>query len=75
ARYIAVGIGSRRYPFIRLRREAVLGSEVNVKEGGMQIDYAEQDARIHAIWLEEMGKAGMQSDMGKYIDETAPPAR
>ncbi|MDB5597191.1 MAG: hypothetical protein JWM36_4152 [Hyphomicrobiales bacterium] len=75
ARYIAVGIGSRRYPFIRMRREAVLGSEVNVKEGGMQIDYVEQDARIHVIWLEEMRKAGMQSDMGKYIDEAAAPAR
>ncbi|MBX9738936.1 MAG: hypothetical protein K2X62_02625 [Beijerinckiaceae bacterium] len=70
ARYIAVGIGSRRYPFIRMRREAVLGSEVNVREGGMQIDYAEQDARIHAIWLEEMAKAGVPSDMGRYIDES-----
>ena len=71
ARYIAVGIGSRRYPFIRMRREAVLGSEVNVKEGGMQIDYADQDPRIHEIWLEEMAKTGVKSDMGKYIDESA----
>jgi hypothetical protein len=56
-----------------MRREAVLGSEVNVREGGMQIDYPDQDARIHAIWLKEMAEAGVPSDMGRYIDETSTP--
>ncbi len=70
ARYIAIGIGSRRYPFIRMRREAVLGSEVNVREGGAQIDYSDQDRRIHDLWLKEMAACGVASDMGKYIDES-----
>lgn len=71
ARYIAIGIGSRRYPFIRMRREAVLGSEVNVREGGMQIDYNDQRRDIHEIWLKEMRDAGTQNDMGRYIDESS----
>jgi hypothetical protein len=70
ARYLAVGIGSRRYPFTRMRREAVAGTEVNVKEGGAQIDYGDQDRRIHAQWLDEMKRTGVASEMGAYIDET-----
>jgi hypothetical protein len=71
ARYVAIGIGSRRYPFIDMRRQAIQGAEVNVKEGGAQIDYEYQDPRIHALWLEEMAAVGGRSDMGKYIDESA----
>jgi hypothetical protein len=71
ARYVAIGIGSRRYPFIDMRRQAIQGAEVNTKEGGAQIDYEHQDRRIHALWLEEILAMGGTSDMGKYIDESA----
>jgi hypothetical protein len=70
ARYVAIGIGSRRYPFITMRRQAILGSEVDIREGGAQIEYADQDARIHALWLKEIAAVGGKSDMGKYIDES-----
>jgi hypothetical protein len=43
--------------------------ETSVKVGGMQIDYPDQDPRIHAIWLEEMRKAGVPSRMGRHFDE------
>lgn len=69
ARYVAIGIGSRRYPFITMRRQAILGSEVDIKEGGAQIEYADQDPRVHALWLKEIVAVGGKSDMGKYIDE------
>ncbi len=71
ARYLAIGIGSRRYPFIAMRREAVEGAEMSTKDGGWQIEYADQDPRIHELWLKEIAAIGGVSDMGKFIDETA----
>ena len=35
------------------------GLAPSVKEGGDQIEYEDQDPRIHAIWLEEMRKNGV----------------
>jgi hypothetical protein len=46
-----------------------LGMDVSVKDGGCQIEYDHQDARIHKIYLEELGKHGVKSGMGKFIDE------
>ena len=34
-------------------------SKTSIKEGGDQIEYEDQDPRIHEIWLEEMRKAGI----------------
>ena len=46
-------------------------SDVSIKEGGRQIEYADQDPRIHALWLREIARTGVQSRMGKYFDEDA----
>ena len=43
--------------------------EASVKEGGLQIDYEDQDPRIHAIWLRELAKTGVPSRMGRFFDE------
>jgi mannose-6-phosphate isomerase-like protein (cupin superfamily) len=72
ARYLAVGFGTKRYPIVTERR---LGSEgrrtdVSIKEGGAQIEYPDQDPRIHPLWLAELRKTGVASQMGKYFDET-----
>jgi hypothetical protein len=72
ARYLAVGFGTKRYPIVTERR---LGSEgkrtdVSIKEGGAQIEYEDQDPRIHALWLKEIAKHGVDSKMGKIFDET-----
>jgi mannose-6-phosphate isomerase-like protein (cupin superfamily) len=72
ARYLAVGFGTKRYPIVIERR---VGSEsrrtdVSVKEGGSQIEYQDQDPRIHALWLEELRATGVPSQMGKFFDET-----
>ena len=46
-----------------------MGMDVSVKEGGCQIEYEQQDPRIHAIYLEELEKNGVKSAMGSFIDE------
>ncbi|HZS64507.1 MAG TPA: hypothetical protein VFA53_08435 [Xanthobacteraceae bacterium] len=72
ARYLALGFGSKRYPIVLERRLGSEGrrSDVSIKDGGAQIEYADQDPRLHAIWLEEIAKTGVKSQMGKYIDES-----
>src|SRR5215218_10299200 len=65
ARYLACAIGSARYPFISLRRVSTSGGgSQSVKEGGRQIEYEDQDPRVHRKFLEEIAKTGMPSQMG-----------
>ena len=71
SRYLAVAFGGLRYPFTQAKRHVFNGMDVSVQDGGCQIEYADQDPRIHATYLEELGKHGVASGMGKFIDETA----
>ncbi len=67
ARYLAIGHGSLRYPFTQSMRQIFLGSDVDVKRGGNQIEYADQDPRIHQIYLEELGKSGVPCRMADFL--------
>ncbi|MGQ0663234.1 MAG: hypothetical protein ACT4P2_06525 [Pseudomonadota bacterium] len=69
ARYLAVALGSLRYPFTREKRNLFSGVDVSVRDGGRQIEYRDQDPRIHALYLEELARNGVESRMGEYIDE------
>ncbi|HEY0951111.1 hypothetical protein [Nocardioides sp.] len=72
ARYVACSLGSRRYPFIALRRRSAEGAgAVSVSKGGRQIEYDEQDPRVHRKFLEELAKTGVPSQMGDLFDEAA----
>lgn len=72
ARYVACSLGSRRYPFIALRRRSAEGAgAVSVSKGGRQIEYEEQDPRVHRKFLEELEKTGVASEMGDLFDEPA----
>jgi mannose-6-phosphate isomerase-like protein (cupin superfamily) len=66
SRYVATGLGNQRHPLTEARRRnADANSKVkqatsrSIKEGGDQIEYEDQDPRIHQIWLEEMRKRGI----------------
>lgn len=70
ARYLACSLGSRRYPFISLRKKSAEGGgSVSVQQGGRQIEYLDQDPRVHRKWLEAIAKNGVQSEMGDIFDE------
>ena len=72
ARYLACSLGSRRYPFIALRRRSAEGGGmVSIQQGGRQIEYEDQDPRIHRQWLEAIRETGVASDMGDMFDEAA----
>jgi uncharacterized RmlC-like cupin family protein len=70
ARYLAVAFGSLRYPFTTDKRRAFIGVDVNVRDGGCQIEYEDQDPRIHEIYLTELAKHGVPSKMVEFIDES-----
>ncbi|MGE3245440.1 MAG: hypothetical protein AB7F96_22320 [Beijerinckiaceae bacterium] len=72
ARYLACSLGSRRYPFIALRRRSAEGGgSISIQNGGRQIEYEDQDPRIHRKWLEAIAESGVRSDMGDVFDEPA----
>ena len=79
ARYLATGTGGLRYPFTFAQRRSLLGIKpgekgavsTSIKEGGDQYEYEDQDARIHAIWLEEMKKNGVEPKMAKWFPDQA----
>jgi len=41
--------------------------------GGDQIEYQDQDPRIHPLWLEEMRRNGVTPRMDKYFPEGGKP--
>jgi mannose-6-phosphate isomerase-like protein (cupin superfamily) len=59
SRYIATGLGNLRYPLTQAKRRQKQRIALSVKEGGNQIEYEDQDPRIHQMWLEEMRKRGI----------------
>ncbi len=71
ARYLAIALGGLRYPMLAEKRAVFMGMDVNVRDGGAQIEYEDQDPRIHKIYLEEMRKNGAESRMGEFVDESA----
>lgn len=58
ARYLAVALGGIRYPLLNSRRKQLLGVDVSANDGGGQIEYHDQDPRIHATFLSELAKHG-----------------
>ena len=43
--------------------------DISVKDGGRQIEYEDQDPRIHKLFLQELKKNGVQSGMGEIFNE------
>jgi mannose-6-phosphate isomerase-like protein (cupin superfamily) len=71
ARYLAVAFGGLRYPFSEDKRRTFTGMDVSVKDGGRQIEYEDQDPRIHHVYVEELRRRGLEPRM----DEVLAPAR
>lgn len=70
SRYLAVALGSLRYPFTSEKRAQFTGVDVSVKDGGRQVEYTDQDPRIHSIYHAELGKSGVEDRMGPYFEKT-----
>jgi quercetin dioxygenase-like cupin family protein len=69
ARYLATNVGGIRYPLTAASRRSGGGENgkkqavsLSIKEGGDQIEYEDQDPRIHSLWVSEMKKHGSRID-------------
>ena len=82
ARYLATGVGGLRYPLTYTQRRSLLGVKpgekgavsTSIREGGDQIEYDDQDPRIHRLWLEEMKAHNVEPKMEKFIPSGHRPA-
>jgi hypothetical protein len=60
ARYLATAYGSLRYPFTEGKRRALFGGvSTSVKAGGNQIEYTDQDPRVHELFEQETARNGV----------------
>jgi hypothetical protein len=68
ARYLATAYGSLRYPFTEGKRAALFGGvSTSVKKGGNQIEYADQDPRVHELFVRETARNGVAVRMEGLI--------
>jgi hypothetical protein len=44
------------------------GADVSVKDGGAQIEYEDENRRVHEIFEEELAQHGAECRMGSMID-------
>jgi hypothetical protein len=63
ARYLAVAFGGLRYPFSEDKRRTYMGMDLDIRKGGRQIEYEDEDPRIRAMYESELGRRGMTSRM------------
>jgi len=70
-RYLAVGHGSVRYPFTENMWKIYQGIDKDVKKGGNQIEYEDQDPRIHAMYVEELAHTGIAPRMESFLRKAA----
>jgi hypothetical protein len=66
ARYLAVAFGGLRYPTLADKRKTFEGMDVDVKEGGRQIEYEDEDPRIREIYEAELRKNRVPSRMSEF---------
>jgi gentisate 1,2-dioxygenase len=62
-RYIAFTQGSVRYPMTEHMRRVYAKVDVDVKKGGNQIEYADQDPRVHAMFVAALARKGLDVRM------------
>ena len=63
-------MGSLRYPTLAEKKRVWLGMDVDLNQGGNQIEYEDQNPGVHKMFLEALAKSGAQSKMGHLIDES-----
>ena len=46
--------------------------DVSIKDGGRQVEYEDQDPRIHRMYVDELARYGIQPRMDAFV---AQPSR
>jgi hypothetical protein len=75
ARYLALRWGSQRYSTGGVFSSDALKADVSVKLGGYQIEYEDEDPKVHEIFETELAKHGGKSEMRPMLEEAKAKAR
>jgi mannose-6-phosphate isomerase-like protein (cupin superfamily) len=75
ARYLALRWGSQRYSTGGVFSSDALLADVSVKKGGYQIEYEDEDPKVHEIFETELAKNGAKSLMKPMLEEARSKAR
>ena len=70
SRYLALQMGSVRYPMTQGKKDIWAPDGMfakKIQDGGMQIEYEDQDPRIHGLWLDELKSTGVMPKMDAFI--------
>jgi len=69
SRYLALDFGGIRYKVTDKKSKNYEGMDVSMKDGGIQIEYEDEDPRILELFEQECAKAGSQSTMREWISD------
>jgi quercetin dioxygenase-like cupin family protein len=69
SRYLALDFGGIRYKVSEKRSKNYEGMDVSMKDGGIQIEYEDEDPRILELFEKECEKAGSKSKMRDWVQE------
>jgi len=67
SRYLVFDFGGSRYPVLDSKMWTYENMDKSQADGGMQVEYQDEDPRIHALFAEELTKRGINSRMGEFI--------
>lgn len=72
SRYFVIGFGGVRYPVLDSYRKNYEGMDKNKAEGGIQVEYEDEDPRILELYERELDKRGIESRMREYVKDRGP---
>jgi hypothetical protein len=69
SRHLAMSFGNYHYPVLaRLALRHAIPAR-STRDGGPQVDFEDQDPRIHALWREQLARTGVASRMAQDAGE------
>jgi quercetin dioxygenase-like cupin family protein/diadenosine tetraphosphatase ApaH/serine/threonine PP2A family protein phosphatase len=74
SRYFVLGFGGVRYPVLDTARKTYEGMDRSKGEGGIQIEYEDEDPRILELFESELAKRGIKSNMREFVGARAVEA-
>jgi gentisate 1,2-dioxygenase len=74
SRYLALIFGGARYFISSASKKVYEGMDKSVKEGGIQIEYEDEDPNVLALYESELSKRGVASRMRDIIGSRVPAA-
>jgi quercetin dioxygenase-like cupin family protein len=67
SRYLVFDFGGARYPVLETKMWTYENMDNSAKNGGMQIEYEDEDPRILELYENELAKRGLGSKMREFI--------